>query len=159
MCVAACCSVLQRVAVCCSVLQTCDRFPLLDFLKIFVAKTHTMPHLCVLQCFAGCRTVLQCIAVSCSVLQRKRPTGCLIFVCCRVCRMSQCVAVCCSVLQCVAVCSVCWVAKTRMDALSLQVSFRKRALYLVANPRKETCNKKSVVVCCSMCCSATKRVF
>jgi len=50
-CVAVCCSVLQRVAVCCSVLQC-------------VAVCCS-----VLQCVAVCCSVLQCVAVCCRVTQ------------------------------------------------------------------------------------------
>ena len=51
-CVAVCCSVLQRVAVCCSVLQC---------VAVFCSM---------LQYGAVCCSVLQCFAVCCSVLQR-----------------------------------------------------------------------------------------
>jgi len=83
-CVAACCSVLQRVAVRCSVLQcvavSVPLRPLIvrrdDVSYSYSRWSAKVMPMCVLQ------RVLQCVAVCCSVLQR--------------------VAVCCSVLQCVA---------------------------------------------------------
>ena len=69
-CVAACCSVLQRVAACCSVLQRvavccgvlrCVAIARCDFHDKFVSAG-------MLQRVAACRGVLQCIAVCCSVL-------------------------------------------------------------------------------------------
>jgi len=139
-----CFSVLQRVAACCSVLQICDGFPLLDSLQIFVAKTHRMPHLCVLLCFAGCCTVLQCIAVCCSVLQCKRPTGCLIFVCCSV---LQNVAVCRSVLQCVAVCCSMLGGKDENGCFIFAGFFPQKSPILSGKSAKGDLQQK---VCCSV---------
>jgi len=61
-CVAACCSTLQRVA--------------LSFLHYHVLP-HMYMHMCMLQCVLQCVGTLQCFAVCCSVLQR-------VAVCCSV---------------------------------------------------------------------------
>ena len=87
-CVAVCCSVLQRVAVCCSVLQ-CVAVCIPVCCSVYCSML-----LCVLQCVAECCSILQSVAMCSRMLQ-------CIAVCCSV---LQCVAVCCSVLQCVAVC-------------------------------------------------------
>jgi len=56
-CVAACCSVLQRVAVCCSVLQRVDKL-------LRIAHSSANKVCCsVLQRVAACCSVLQCVAV------------------------------------------------------------------------------------------------
>ena len=92
-CVAACCTVLQRVAVCCSVSQCvvvcCS---VLQCVAVFdIARAHTMCSVWEYEyrvpqvdmhygngtCVAVCRRVLRCVTVCCSA--------------------SQCVAVCCSV--------------------------------------------------------------
>ena len=85
LCVAACCSVLQRVAVCCSALQcvavccsaychskpmfrvitTLPRFPgALQYVAVCCIKLQRVAVCCiVLQCDAMCSDALQCIAV------------------------------------------------------------------------------------------------
>jgi len=84
-CVAACCSLLQRVAVYCSAMQH-TRNRLCEC------------HICVLQCGALCCSVLQCVAVR----RNMREIACasVTYVCCS---MLQCVAMLCNALQCVAV--------------------------------------------------------
>ena len=79
-CVAVCCSVLQRVAVCCSVLQCVAAF-------------------CnVLQCVAVCCSVLQCVTYEWVIESRHMYVLQCVAVCCSV---LQCAAICCSVLHCV----------------------------------------------------------
>ena len=75
LCVAACCSVLQRVAACCSV------------------TTRTL-------CVAACCSALQRVAASLLARSRSQTSSPADAVCCSV---LQCVAACCSVLQHVAV--------------------------------------------------------
>jgi len=99
-CVAACCSVMQRVAACCSVLQC---------VAVLLTGGTGIPahcHLCfsMLQCNAACCSMLQHVAACCSVLQWVA-VGCSGLQCVAAgCSGLQCNAVCCSVLQCVAVC-------------------------------------------------------
>ena len=110
LCVAACCSVLQRVAV-----RQNQARRILFTVRVSVC---VCVYFCVCVCGCVCVCVfagaLQCFAECCSVLQRTKGTSILtkahirvvqcgapVAVCCSV---LQCVAVCCSVLQCVAVC-------------------------------------------------------
>jgi len=61
MCVAVCCSVLQRVAACCSVLQCA---------AVCCSVLQCVAVCCnLLQCAAVCCCVLQCVTVCCSALQ------------------------------------------------------------------------------------------
>jgi len=108
-----------------------------------------------LQCVAVCCSVLQCNTMSGSMLQRVAACFSVLHtwwcalalymyiysqsvtVCCKdmmSCRVLQRVAACCCVLQCVAVCCT-----DRMDAVSLNVSFCKQSLELVASLRQEIC--------------------
>jgi len=105
-CVAVCCSVLQRIAVCCSMY--------ISYLVTTWRAGETMASVSVLQRVAACCSALQRVAVCCSVLQFaciiprdnltcRRDNGfCICVAVC--CSVLQCVAVCCSVLPCVALC-------------------------------------------------------
>jgi len=129
-CVAACCSVLQRVAdasakfsddmyvsrtcpsdrvcvaACCSVLQR-----VAEFARVLVT-------VCVLQCVAACCSVSQCVADTGAKFSDDMYFICMCpsdYVCVAVCcSVLQCIAVYCSVLQCIAVycsalqCSSAW---------------------------------------------------
>jgi len=123
MCVAACCSVLQRVAACCSVLQrVVVRYSV--FLCVAM-RCCVPPWICTnhvqQMCVAVCCSVLQCrysaqtslaqymyVAMCCSLLQcvtmqvLYMNESCLNMTVCR--SVLQCVAVCWSVLQCGSVC-------------------------------------------------------
>jgi len=106
MCVAVCCSVLQRVAVCCSVWCVTVYVYIPQFTCWSTALK--MPPRVALQCVAVCCSVLQCFPVCCSVWC----VWCLTAYICMpqftwrssIFKMPPRVAVCCSVLQCVAVC-------------------------------------------------------
>jgi len=123
-CVAACCSVLQRVVLRCSVLQYCSMLTCVvlprHYICLHTASLWIAPvvGVCVLQCVATCCIVLQRVVLWCSVLQYCSLLTCVVVprhylrmhtaslwiapvvgVC-----VLQCGAVRCSVLQCVDVC-------------------------------------------------------
>jgi len=120
-CVAACCSVLQRVSACCSVLQCvavgcCVCCNLSSFL---IAQPPT-----------NIRCVLQCVAVCCSVC----------------CSVLQRVAACFSVLQCVVACFSVWQC-VAVRGSGMQCLLHSFLLPDGSTPDK---HQVSVAVCCSV---------